>query len=499
MILRLLLFMLYIVGSGLLFLYFVKNRPQFEGKFVEHPARPLIAIFWLWGALMWPFSGLLWLGVLPIPALLVFMFTLFIPLTLFFAFFVWARIFPNIIILPFLGISLFGAALGLPFILFVYAYPLLQMVLFFVFVTLPPLLSIVVFVNWVPRLVPMDAAQGGGVRKALAMVVGFFTSFPKSTWMVVDGKVQSRIKGNSFLGTGPGWVMTEPDNAVVLKKAANIGRVVGPGVVFTEEMEMAHSVVDLRQQIRITKVDAITRDGIKVRVPLASIFHIVPDGNYRAVFAAAEVDPEGKTPLEAHEARSWEELPLEIATYHLKQVVAQYSLDELYDPPKGATAIPRAIIGQQVRDAIRAPLMAKGIQVDGGGVGNKIVPLDEKVTEQRIEHWKSRWIKERLAERGKAHARRFRLLTQIRNEAQTGVMLEVLDYIYNSITFDPNDPKFVAQFARRLLDNLREIASVPEVRSLVPDSAVLTLEDVHRLAREQSRSREKKQSTEETR
>lgn len=486
MILRLLLFMLYIVGSGLLFLYFIKNRPQFEGKFIELPARPLVAIFWMWGALMWPFSGLLWLGVLPIPAFPVLMFTIFIPPVLFLAFFIWANIFPITITLPLFVIALFGAALGLPF-LFTYAYPPLQMLLFLTFITLPPLLSIVFLLRWVSHLIPMNAEQEGGWRRALGMVVGFFTAFPKSTWMVVDGKIQSRIEGNPFLGTGPGWVMTEPDNAVVIKKGSNIQRVAGPGIAFTKAGETVHSVIDRRQQIRTAKVEAITRDGIKVRVPIASIFRIVPDGNYRAVFHAAEVDPTDKTPLEAHIARPWEELPLDIAISQLKQVIAQYSLNELYDAGPDAMMIPRAAIGQQVREGVARALSSKGIQVDGGGVGNIIVPVDEQVTEQRIEHWKARWISERLAERGRVHAERFEQLAKIRGAAQAEVMLSVLNYIYDSTSLAPDDPRFVAQFARRLLDNLRQIASAPEVRSLIPDSAALTLEDLRTLTKEETR------------
>jgi regulator of protease activity HflC (stomatin/prohibitin superfamily) len=478
--------MLYIVGSGLLFLYFIRNRPQFEGKFVELPVRPLFAIFWIWGALMWPFSGLLWLGVLPIPAFPVLMFTIFIPLTLFTAFFIWVGVFPLAVTLPLFVISLFGAALGLPF-LFMYAYPPLQMLLFFVFVTLPPLLSILLFARWGGRVIPLGDEQTDGLRSVLGMLIGFFTRFPKSTWMVVNGKVESRVEGNPFLGTGPGWVMTEPDNAVVIKQGSNIKSVAGPGVVFTEAAETVHSVVDLRQQIRVTRVEAITRDGIKVSVPIASIFRINPEGNYRAIFTAAEVDPEGKTPLEAHVARPWEDLPLDIATHQLKQVIAQYTLDELYNAGGAAAVIPRATIGQQVREVVTSALRSKGIQVDGGGVGNKIIPMDEEVTEQRIEHWKARWISQRLEERGRVHSERLEKLAKIRGEAQSEIMLDILVYISETAMLEPHNPAFVSQFARRLLDNLRQIASAPEVRSLIPDSAALTLEDLQSLGREGAR------------
>jgi hypothetical protein len=59
------------------------------------------------------------------------------------------------------------------------------------------------------------------------------------------------------------------------KKTQAWVRVAGPGVVFTEGGEKIHSVVDLRKQVRIQPdVQAFTRDGIELKMPVITVFSL---------------------------------------------------------------------------------------------------------------------------------------------------------------------------------------------------------------------------------
>ncbi len=494
MLLRLLFFLLYIVGFGLPLLYLFKYRPQSEG-FVDPTSRLLRALLRMWGVWVWPLPGLLWLGVLPLPAPLIIIFSIFIPPLFYLAFLIWTKVFKFVTVLPFVALVLLFDVVALPFLL-VYAAPLLQELLFLLFVSFPPLLSVLLFTWWAAELVPMEPDEPDRVRKACSLLVGLFTTYPKTTWMVKDGNVQSVIRGNPFLGAGPGWVITEPENVVAIKAGSNISRIVGPGVIFTGATEMVHSVLDLRQQIRITRVDAITKDGVGVRVPLSSIFCINPgeDGQvrlnepwpyrksdaYKVFFAAAEVNPEGKTPLDASETRPWEDLPLRIAVPRLKQAVMEYTLDELYDAGMD-NPIPRSTLGGQVRSIVKDELEPKGFKIQGGGVGNKVVPLNDKVVAQRIEAWKARWVREIMAKKGAVQAERFRKLTLVRSQALAKLLESMIKQM--QVLHDEDD-RFVANLrAYWLLESLQHMASTPEIQPLLPDSAALVLEDLRKQAR----------------
>jgi hypothetical protein len=365
----------------------------------------------------------------------------------------------------------------------------LLILLFIISLLTPPVLTILAIFFWAPELFPFPPDMEGYRKKALAYFTGFFTTYPKPSIVIVKGDPKTRIKGNPFHGSGPGLVITEAHNAAAIKDSAKFRGVFGPGTVVTDANAQVHSVVDLLQQLRAERVEALTRDGIKVNLPISSIFRINPGERvpalghkwpyrsseaYKAVFAA-EVNPAGKTPLDAHQPLPWEDLPLTVAKHYVKQEVARYNLDDLYAMGE---QLPRGAIGGEVKRRVKEEIEPKGIHIDGGGVGNKIIPVDEDVVKQRIEAWKARWISDMMKKNGKIMAQRQKQFGRVRGQ----MLMELTQGLFEeSKKFNDLNPKEARTLVTvRLLETLDHVARSPDVKALLPESVTMTIEQAHR-------------------
>lgn len=478
--------------------YLKRRPPQLSPQYVEPEVRPLIAMFWMFGPSLLPLLGLLWsgitvgnvsrlLGIIPITPMLLFLLAFCVPVFIYSLFFTWTKVFNPVDVLPYTVFCGFGILLcSLP--LLGAERGLIVVLLCLFSLALPPIFTILLLLLWGPEMLPLDEEQKKDRRTAMAFFISFFTTYPKPTLAIVKDTSETRIPGNPFHGSGPGMVLTEAHNAVVIKDSASIKSVSGPGTIFTQANEQIHSVIDLRQQIRGKRVQAQTRDGIKVDMPIASIFRIHSGGRkpqldqpwpfnkqdaYKAIFAA-EVNPAGKTPLDAHQARPWEELSLQIAEHTLRQVVARYSLDELYGAVGAEErTLPRLDVGKTVRAQVITVVEPKGIKIEGGGIGNKILPLDKQVTKQRIESWKAAWISKVMENSGRASANRVLQHARVRADVRAELLQGLVDQSQKLQEAGPHASATLLTL--QLLETLEHIAHDPKVGPLLPESAELTL------------------------
>ncbi len=499
-------------------------------------ASPWSAIIWIWGPTLWFVPGLLWYGILDLPLLLLLLLSLSLPLTCY-ALFLWrSRVLPS-----YVG----GGVLlmTLLFVLVAVTTPGLspaKFVLFAVSLVLPALFSIWLLTVWALQVVPLGCACEDPSwpistvprwRRALFLVLGYFTGRPKSTWVVEDGQLHMRIAGNPWMGYGPGLLITEPENVVVLTSGSKIGRVAGPGVVFLERGEAPYRVVDLRNQIRSARVDSITSDGIEVTTQVACSFRVRrgqaevrlgepwPYRNQRDVLQVLfteEVDPSGRSPLDAHTAHPWEDLPTQVAAHKLEQALSFYTLDQLYagivdplsalaeDDPQVAllkvhrrleTALglhasdrrreddrlvdrlTRSTVDDLVQRAVRAALLPRGLEAYAGRIVGPIVPSNHGVTEQRVEAWKSRFIVKVMDWHAGVERKRFAALEKIRQEAREKLLAEMVDETSRRLQAGgaSNQQDLVAYC---ILSILIKMAGVPEVQQLLPESAMPALEQL---------------------
>ena len=520
---------LYLGGMTFLNRYLRERFPTSDIDLVPGGAGAGRALLWIWGPTLWMVPGMLWIGILNLPLVIIALLSFLLPLTCLLLFLWRYKIVSVVPVVSALLVALLVvlAALRTPDLSHA------KFGLFSVSSIIPPLFSIWLLVTWAPEVVPLARDLERRTRQALSLVLGFFTGQPKSTWVVEDGRIRTRIQGTPWFGSGPGLLITEPENVVVLKCGSEIGRVAGPGVVLTRQAESPFRVVDLRNQVRGARINAITRDGIEVQAAVSSMFGISrghsdvrlgkpwPYRNQRDVLQALfaeEVDPTGRSPLDAHLAHPWEDLPTSIAAHKLEQAASFYSLDQLYggitddelaetegDPqaelmkthrkletalglppaPNLGDSLTRSTISQLVLRTVRQALESRGFEVQDGGVSGAILPLSRGVTEQRVEAWKSRFIAKVMDWEAAVERKRFAALGKIRQDAGEKLLTQMIEEVSQRLqaTDDDTQRDVVAYY---MLSSLMEIAGNPEVRRMLPESALPVLEDLYQQVSERA-------------
>ncbi len=494
LLVKLALLSLYVGGSLFLSRYVRQHLPTLREQYFS----PLKGILYLWlqwwGPTLTPVLALLWWGKLPWPLGLL-LISIVLPSSIYVLFSLWVGVFKfSLLIKLLLTLLIIGADLlvtgGYLFaarILVSSPPPLSRILTFLYMMILPSLLHILFIEIWAPSLVPLSPAERRKMwREAVSHFLGFFTGYPKPSQIVVDGEVETRIPGNPFYGYGPGLLITEPENIAIIKGSANIIGPKGPGVIYLGNGQMAETIMNLREQLRVGRVKARTRDGIYVDLPIASIFKIDPgertpalgepwpyrkSAAFKAAFAV-EVDPAGKTPLDAHQAGKWDDLPLQFAKRRLKQVVEKWSLDELYGTKGVPKGLPRAELSREVREFVVKEMAPKGIKVTGGAVGNKIVPVDPEIIKQRVEVWRTKWIR-KIMEETNAVAKELAVLTQ---RVRRSVWSRVFQGLFKETEAMSKAPEAASTLTMMyLLNALEEISRDPRVEPLLPEATLTTL------------------------
>ena len=315
-------------------------------------------------------------------------------------------------------------------------------------------------------------------RSLLTFALG--TNYPYYT--IEDWKkepLEPRVDGNissQFLA-GPGIVITSCDHLVTISNGLMFRGVRTPGLTFTDTYDRIYAVVDLRPQLRAFPVKAETKDGIPVTMFAFTPFRIDAGerqprlgASYpfheRAVFRAVHEQPiehewgrddDGQA-TEKQDKVPWDELAPRIAPPLLKDIIVEYTCDELCAPGD-----PRTEIKQRFGERIAKEMESCRIQVMGGGISN-IVPADENVVKQRIENWKADWKRKIEIELGKGEAEVARQLESVRTQAQIKVMRDVA-----RVLTDEAVPEQV--IALRLIEAMEEMTQKKPVRQRLPEEA----------------------------
>lgn len=416
MLMRLVIIVVYIISFVTLRTYLRNHPPRLKNEYIKESIRLGPALWRMWGLLLWPLPGLMWIGMTPIPDWIIASFSIFIPLSVFLVFLQVTGIIESSIGSGTEGlVESWGIALGPVLVILLngialiqYSFSILQFIAFLVFVTFPPVLVVLMLVLAVRDVIPVADDQPKQTFNMLQHFIGFFTPLPKPTWVVEDGKVKTHIAGNPFLGVGPGWLLTEPENVVVLKGGTDIRRIVGPGAILTLPAEWPYQVIDLRNQLRIMHVNAHTQDGVEVNLSISLLFRIDPGykeidlkslerqepwpyRNRRYIFRitsyAEEVDLTEKT-LQVH---PWEDIPLKAVMNHVKQIISDYKLEQLYSVNPETGNLTRTDISVKVCGAVKTAVEPLGLEILGGGVIDKITPTNPDIIKQRSKVWKARY------------------------------------------------------------------------------------------------------------
>jgi hypothetical protein len=357
-------------------------------------------------------------------------------------------------------------------------------------ITLPSLLVFWLGLFAVSRyLLPLDDRKDWSKAFRALLTFSLGTNYPYH--VLEDRELAERVSGNPYgqLFAGPGIVLTGPAHAPIIWEGTKFKRVGRPGLTFTGRFETVYQLVDLRPQLRSFDVDAITEDGIRIRILTFLPFQLdageqEPDlgtsfpSDARAIARAIRHQP-----VEEERKIPWDELVRIVGTRVLRRIISEYRFDdlcapldmdgELLDPKRD----PRIEIRDRLVEQVGKELAEFGIKLIGGGISN-LEPADKSVLEARMQAWRAERQREMAIEMGKAEANAIWELERAHVKAQA----ELISAVRRIVEHRPGiRPEVLTNMAAlRFVEALEELACRPSVREAAPEDTGQMLEYLRR-------------------
>lgn len=310
-------------------------------------------------------------------------------------------------------------------------------------------------------------------------------NFP--AYVVVDAlmeedKVEERVPGSPFamFAKSPGFVITGCDHAVAISDGVTFKGVQGPGVVFIGFADQIMRTVDLRPQLRTFYVEALTKDGIGIRVLTFVPFKIDARGQrpelgkplpynksaaFQAIYAQ-KMEHEGKGQIpERMKQRGWDELPVLLGERILQNIISEYNFDDLYGPYQAGGVPPRKLIAQTFCARLDEELKPLGIQRVGGGISD-LEPTDPHVYLEKVRSWQADWMRKATLRRARGYAERLGIIERARAETRAELILNLGRRLEElSATATELRPEVILN---QFLAMLEEMTMQPMMRRLLP-------------------------------
>lgn len=330
-------------------------------------------------------------------------------------------------------------------------------------------------------------------RSLLTFAMG--TNYPY--YFVKGGEVECRVDGSPFsqFFAGPGLVYADCDQAGYLTDGSRVKGVLEPGLNVTGWSDLEPKPIDLRPQLRTFDVEALTKDGILIQVPISIVFRIHPGTRpseqgrknakcepetgrsfpfrRRAVYQIAAAEPvQRSSRRDKNEVRcEWNsELVPMIATRIFQDVVSNYDVNDLC-APLDPDQCPYSNITESMSRKLGQALVVYGIELLDGWLGN-LRPLDEAVTQRRLDNWMTEWERQilQLISDGKAeHARQ---TEKARAQAELRILLKFSQIVpAGSVT----DPASQTALILRFIDCMGEVVSESDSQWPLPENTRATL------------------------
>jgi regulator of protease activity HflC (stomatin/prohibitin superfamily) len=325
-------------------------------------------------------------------------------------------------------------------------------------------------------LLPVMPLDRQARQQAGQALVNYMRGFNYPFHLEEFGELKKTVSGSIMLrNAGPGVVVADSHYAIPVTAGTHDTHVGGHGLTFTGRLERPRPPIDLRLQVRAKSVEALTRDGIAVKMTMFAIFQVdrrgaQDDGLYpvdpQAVYAC--VHAQGVTPEDGQpEEKTWDHFVVARAANLLRDAIARMPLDRLLESETDSGPPPREALRAGAARELAQMMEPHGIQVMGIGLGD-IEVQDEEVMQQRIESWKARWERRRKEKEGESEAYRQRLIEKARAGAQAQ-MVSAMGEICQQLK-DAKIPLSNYVVALCLLDIMEDMAAAPIARGLLPEN-----------------------------
>jgi|GEM_PF-614476 hypothetical protein len=245
---------------------------------------------------------------------------------------------------------------------------------------------------------------------------------------------------------GPGYLVIQPGNLVVLECVQKGPRVCAEGLNFVTRFERIREIINLDdQQNFIENLEYATKDGIPIRVRDVHYVYRLRTGRHSIEAERQDVDRpysfSHEAALNRVYARSVNVAGITPWEYMVRIVVDGTITDYIRERNFNDVALPRFAGHEEriekTREEIAKRLSSPGIRNRLRGLGAELIWVDighfeiadKRIEEQLVEVWGSKWVGGANVRRAYGDARRASLLEIGRAEAEAGIIMSILEAI----------------------------------------------------------------------
>jgi hypothetical protein len=326
--------------------------------------------------------------------------------------------------------------------------------------------------------VPAMQEQWQKFQAYLSYLLGFQYPF----WVVkgsASRDIDMRIPGNFYKNYGgPGIVWMRPHQAVGMSMGIEFIQVDGPGTIFSKRYERPIAAVDLRTQLRLTDVKAVTRNGMPVTLSVFSSFTIDREDWPSEHVSLADMDRlrqansllqggeklnkrYGSFPYSTTRTQAvlstvgidtdlnkgdkiiyWDEWVVRQIEHAARQIVSERSLDELWKPKVDKlNASASDEMAERLMQLLYQKLGGVGICLYGAWIVDYKFDNGDKIPNQQVDTWQTYWSQRVTAEKTAAEAQRNEDVEKAHAYAKSVFLDAIGDSMDKAI--DPNNPRLL--------------------------------------------------------
>lgn len=339
---------------------------------------------------------------------------------------------------------------------------------------LPILFWFVVFHASATWVLAIADSLGISVQEARQFVRAQVFGTAGSSMTVENGEIVSQ-KPPGILARlgGPGVLVVKPGNAVVLERGGTTTRIVGPGVHRLQRSETikkpygSKGIIDLRPQTNDATAEVLTKDGILVKMTVSQEWQIEPRevtdrrrsdqpvgrGATTSVLGEPEYpvyEESVRRAVFATPADGWARVVPEAALNVLRDIVATYTLDELFSLESSSAPRPDRRIVRRIEEDVSKRYTPSEFGVAYLGMDIRHIDVPEDVRAQMVRRWKASQerklrVQEAIAERealiklSEGRAQALGKLEQAKLNARTN-MAKMVSGILDTLVQIDNEP-----------------------------------------------------------
>lgn len=252
-------------------------------------------------------------------------------------------------------------------------------------------------------------------------------------------------------------------------------RAAGPGFVRLRRGERIAQLIDLRPHLGIQEIDAMTRDGIpiKLNVFVKSQIHRAQQENPNLAHVPYKYDQNAVLNVcqitsvdDNNKVTPWSEQIAPRAASYLSNAVSLHDLNALLADPK---VIEKA--NARTKDILSQHFDGSGIEIMF--VGSRIISVPEEVTEQRLLNWRAPMQRDVTIRRAEGDAEAIRRKKHARARAQIEIIQAIIQNIEEMRRMEQVNLNEVVTL--RMIEELEKAMGNNTLQRMIPEQMLARL------------------------